>query len=162
MAPKKATGSNKGFRKADHEFQEWLDGQYDQDAAESASIDCGYTNNYDSNGCSSDGENSTSAQWKHLPRHSGKQRRISKKRRLASPVLPPIQYEEPTVSSPTHVQPEPLSSSPSYSDLTARMTALEADNKVLHASLDKLTATVNSLKQSTPDGPRGPFGPSSH
>ena len=114
------------------------------------------------NGCSSDGEDSTSAKWKYLPRHSGKQRKISKRRRLASPVLPPLQYEEPKVSSPTHTKPQPLSWSPRYSDLTARITALEADNKVLHASLDKLTVTVNSLTQSTPDGPRGLFGPSSH
>ena len=153
---------NKGFLQADRDFQDWLDGQYDQDAAESDSIDCGYTKHYDSNGCSSDGEDSTSAQWKHLPRHSGKQRQISKRRRLASPVLPPIQYEEPKVSSPAHTKPQPPSWSPRYSDLTARITALEADNKVLHASLDKLTITVNSLTQSTPDGPRGLFGPSSH
>ena len=144
MAPKKAGGSNKGFLQADRDFQDWLDGQYDQDATESVSIDCGYTKNYDSNGCSSDGEDSTSAQWKHLPSHSGKQRKISKRRRRASPVLPPIQYEEPTVSSSAHTKPQPLSWSPRYSDLTARITALEADNKVLLASLDKLTVTVNS------------------
>ena len=144
MAPKKAGGSNKGFLQADRDFQDWLDGQYDQDATKSDSIDCGYTKNYDSNGCSSDGEDSTFAQWKHLPRHSGQHRRISKIRWLASPVLPSIQSEEPIVSSSAHTKPQPLSWSPRYSDLTARITALEADNKVLLASLEKLTVTVNS------------------
>ena len=100
---------------------------------ESASSDCGYTREFDSDGCSTAGDDSPSKPWPPLPRSSKRRkRRRSNRRRPASPIIPPIKFED----------------SPRSSDLLAHVGAQEAATQALPISLATPSSAVHALPQS--------------